>query len=299
MSESLRSERRTILPKVLRSANQHVADPNQIEMDLSLSFHQAFCIDTSQDLCRMFELPTWSTMLLHACTHHSFIRHAMAAIGILSQGESSPLMTTLQHQAPAPKPTSTEETPTKDQQVALLHYSKFLEGSRSASFTEQNAGRQSRIASVVCILTVCLETLQFHHEQALRNIEIGHKVIDGWGAFSPPPSPRAEGGVCASDFSTLRYARQDFESEIISTFDLLQRKVDKLEACLGRKGSMSYPPPLLNPEPLQRRESHPSLYQTQSAPEASVSSVSRRESFQRIYPMPIDPELENPGPVRR
>ncbi|KAE8442028.1 hypothetical protein EG329_003929 [Mollisiaceae sp. DMI_Dod_QoI] len=171
-----RSERRILRPKAtvtLISIWRELSEP-QFETEQDFHCFQLFRNETSQELSGVFQLSIWNRIVLQASQQHSFIRNALISISSLS----SNVKTALNKQDRSGfcgRRGSHELSIATD--FALQHYNKFLEGSRKALM---DGNQDRRTTLIACLLIICIETLQWHHHQALHHIYAGMSLLDEW-----------------------------------------------------------------------------------------------------------------------
>lgn len=217
-----------------------ITQQRSLEMDLSLSGKQGICIDLSLTLCRVLETPIWIEMMSMVCGKNLFIGHAITAINALSNGGIPALTSSLSSILPKSSPSKPASTPASSNtgsrpqyqlpRSALKQYDLFLEGSRFSLSTSPNISvadpHQSRLASIVCLLTICLESLQFHHDQALRQIGMGLKLVDEWTYEDVDEEKLTERSE-----STTKYAGEQATDSTKSLFSDGKDRTKQTERC--------------------------------------------------------------------
>ncbi|CZR64327.1 uncharacterized protein PAC_14225 [Phialocephala subalpina] len=201
-------EKRILLPKAAATLASIMREPSEFQFETDNDFHcfQLFCDETSQELSGVFKLQIWNRIVLQASQQHSFIRHAIISIGSLSNSVKRAMDRPDQSEF-CGRWSSHRLSITTD--FALQHYNKFLHGSRKA-LMEGNQDR--RTALIACLLIICIETLQWHHHQALNHIYSGMALLDEWLSRTPPSS---RPGISSPEPLTI-------EDEIVQQFRTLE-----------------------------------------------------------------------------
>ena len=132
-----------------------------------------------------------------------------------------------------------------DPNLYALHEERFLEGSRLALSSGPYAN-QPFLASIICLLTITLETLQFHHDPALSHIQFGLTLI------SQLPSPEPQ----LSSQSQIPPTSPFFNKEIIHAFRMLEAKANLLDNCFSFYAPMplGFRSPFVIPQLFSREE---------------------------------------------
>ncbi|KAK0106342.1 hypothetical protein ONS96_003979 [Cadophora gregata f. sp. sojae] len=137
-----------------------------------------FCTDTSPELSGAFESTRWNRIALQESHQYAFLRHAIVTIGSLSKNIKETL--NKNDIPPSTGPELWNNPPVwlrGNNDFALRQYNKFLRGSRQALVTGPEG---QRLALIVCLLIICIETLQWHHLQVLSHIYSGVQLLDSF-----------------------------------------------------------------------------------------------------------------------
>jgi hypothetical protein len=180
------------------------------ENDWDFTYFQYFCGETCYGLSGVFEFAIWNRIVLQASFHHPFIRHAIITLANMSKNVKSALN--------RPEHVVSHTSPTSQAcRRALRHYNRFLEDARKAL----DGGHQpTRIALIVCLLIICVETLQWHHHQALHHIYAGTNLLDEWMSINLKMTSKPQ------DVSS---SLPDFiEDEIVQQFRTLEVEASSL-----------------------------------------------------------------------
>jgi hypothetical protein len=205
----LTSEKRALLPKSYSRGIRPDPSHPVFENDWDYTYFQYFCGETCYKLSGVFEFAIWNRIVLQASFHHPFIRHAIITLASMSKNVKSAL-NRLDHTVSHANPT------TLACRRALRHYNRFLEGSRKAL----DGGHQTtRIALIVCLLIVCVETLQWHHHQALCHIYAGTNLLDDWMSSNLKMTSKPQDVSRVPDF---------IEDEIVQQFRTLKVEASSL-----------------------------------------------------------------------
>lgn len=165
------------------------------ENDQDYSYFNLFRVQTSRELSGVFELPIWNRIVLQASYEHTYIRDAIITIGSLSKGLKTSLAQSQTDLQSSSFEKSTEIAPMTERDLALLNYQSFLAGSRRAV---TNGLQDTRLTLIVCLLVVCIETLQWHHHHALAHIWSGMDLLEEWLA-SRKHKPQAMPGLSSPE----------------------------------------------------------------------------------------------------
>jgi hypothetical protein len=202
----LTSEKRALLPKSYSRGIRPDPSHPMFENDWDFTYFQYFCGETCDELSGVFEFAIWNQIVLQASFHHPFIRHAIITLASMSKNVKSALN--------RPEHVVTRANPANQVPKRILrHYNRFLKGSRKAL----DGGHQTtRLALIVCLLIVCVETLQWHHHQALYHIYAGTNLLDEWMSTNLKPTHKLP-----DDFIEDEIAQQfrTLEVEASSLFD--------------------------------------------------------------------------------
>jgi hypothetical protein len=163
------------------------------------------------------------------------------------------------------------ETQPHDQNMAALHQGCFLEGARIALPNGFSDLHQIRFTAVICLLTICLETLQFRHEPALSHIQIAVGLAPQLLAHNPPQSQAYSASLYVSDIEV----DSSFTQQIVKLFQMLETRASALDACF----------PLYAPIPLGFTSPFTTPYVEQQA--VTVSEVAT--SYTAADPGPSQP----------
>lgn len=209
----------TPLPRNLNLQQHFASTPHRLAVNLGLSASQVFCIEASLELCRVLDLPHWIATNLQICEKFPFLRHAFSAIRMLSKRPSSedyhnPALALLASIDP--------HQLAQHQNLASVHHEYFLEGARSALPHGYSDPKQLNLTAIVCLLTICLETLQFQHRPACSHVQVSLTLLHQLLATPhPPPSPPHY----PSDLHDLDiHLEPSFINEVINVFKLLEGK---------------------------------------------------------------------------
>jgi hypothetical protein len=100
---------------------------------------------------------------------------------------------------------------------SLEHYDQFLAGTKrhmAVATTEQ--GR--RMAMISCLLVVCIENMQLHHQNSLVHAKQGFKLVEELNTDDEIPDPRNRGGMSSP-------APNVIEDELVQQFDRMELQV--------------------------------------------------------------------------
>ncbi|TVY32110.1 Beauvericin cluster-specific repressor, partial [Lachnellula subtilissima] len=171
-----KGDRRALLPRTIQKVPIFPLEPTTqiFQNDQDYSFINLFCVQTSRELSGVFELPIWNRIVLQASHEHAYILDAIITIGNLSKS----VKTALTNEQPTKSfDNSSVSNPLTERDFALWHYQRFLAGSRWAVM---NGAQDTRMTLIVCLLVVCIETLQWNHHQALTHVWSGMDLLDEW-----------------------------------------------------------------------------------------------------------------------
>jgi hypothetical protein len=168
-----------LLPKAVERTPYLPLEPTAqlFQNDQDYSYFNLFSIQTSKELSGVFELPVWNRIMLQASHEHAYIRDAIITIGNLSKSVKAALATQQPTLESSNFETSSVSNPVTERDFALCHYQRFLAGSRWAVM---NGVQDTRLTLIVCLLVVCIETLQCHHYQALTHVWSGMALLEEW-----------------------------------------------------------------------------------------------------------------------
>ena len=177
-----------------------------------LSF-RLLCTETSRDLLSVVKPTTWNRIALQASHQYPFLRHAIVAIGSLSKNTRD----ALNHNGipPSTGPELWNSPPAclrGDNDFALQQYNKFLRSSRQALVSGPEG---QRLALIVCLLIICIETLQWQHLQVLSHIYSGVQLLESFIA--------SQKAVAQAGFTSYL-----IEDEIIEQFRMLEVEANML-----------------------------------------------------------------------
>ncbi|CCU82634.1 hypothetical protein similar to C6 zinc finger domain-containing protein [Blumeria hordei DH14] len=120
----------------------------------------------------------WQQLLLQAGQNYPFIRHAIIAMGALNRALQVVGMGIIQlrqrnyMEADVPKTDLSVRLST----FALEHYGKFLRGAKG-QISMSTKEDEARKALITCILVVCIETMQYHHGNAIIHAQYGLRLM--------------------------------------------------------------------------------------------------------------------------
>ncbi|KAH6682524.1 hypothetical protein B0J14DRAFT_127115 [Halenospora varia] len=178
-TEAPKSRTRLLLPKSKWLGEEVPLGPTSMLYDNDQDYYYflKFCSKTARELTGVFDSPLWNRIILQASHHHAYIRHAVIAIGSLAEGIRTSLLNEPQRaRLPGTLPFGATSRIT-EQEFAIWHYHKFLEGCRKALI----AGSQStRLTLIVSFLIICAETLQWNHHPALSHVWSGMDLLEEW-----------------------------------------------------------------------------------------------------------------------
>ncbi|PVH73740.1 hypothetical protein DL98DRAFT_576131 [Cadophora sp. DSE1049] len=217
-SPSPRPETRTILPKSsispppTPSLSTEISEVMFQATEEFLSF-RLFCTEISREPSGVFPTTTWNRIALQASHQYVFLRHAIVTIGSLSKNIKDALNNNDIPPSIGPELWNSQPACLRgNNDFALRQYNKFLHGSRQALVSGHEG---QRLALIVCLLIICIETLQWHHLQVLSHIYSGVQLLDSFLA-SQEPDPQA------------RLTSYLIEDEIIEQFRMLEVEANML-----------------------------------------------------------------------
>ena len=134
----------------------------------------------------------WHHLLLQAAHDQPFIRHAIITIGALSRSSrtvrwKSALTTGIQKYPQLFHGSTVSASRRQRHEFALQQYQKFLAGAKRQMSTNVGADddHKRRTALIVCLLVVCIETLQFRYTAALRHAQDGLRLMQEYLDVAP------------------------------------------------------------------------------------------------------------------
>ncbi|KAH7395604.1 hypothetical protein BKA64DRAFT_745798 [Cadophora sp. MPI-SDFR-AT-0126] len=188
-SPSPRPETRTILPKPsicpppTLSLSTEISEVMFQATEEFLSF-RLFCTQTSREPAGVFQTTTWNRIVLQSSHQYAFLRHAIVTIGSLSMSIKDALNNNDIPPSIGPELWNSQPAFLRtNNDFALRQYNKFLRGSRQALISGPEG---QRLALIVCLLIICIETLQWHHLQVLSHIYSGVQLLNSFIASQEP-----------------------------------------------------------------------------------------------------------------
>ena len=177
-------EIRPLLPKSNAPVQLVPSLPTQqlFETDDEYLSFKHYSTQTANELAGYFDLSLWNRLVLQASHDQPFIRHAIITIGALSQGVKSAVGQREESLHGHPQSFETQQRFTRNHEFALQHYDRFLAGSRMAL---SNGHQSIRMAMIICLLIICIESLQWHHHSALKYVRSGMNLLDEWLSDKP------------------------------------------------------------------------------------------------------------------
>lgn len=174
-----KGDRRALLPRTIQRVPIFPIEPTTqlFQNDQEYSYFNLFCAQTSRELSGVFELPVWNRIVLQASHEHAYILDAIITIGNLSKSLKTTLINEHSPLQYSSFDNAAVSNPLTERDYALWHYQRFLAGSRWAVM---NGAQDTRMTLIVCLLVVCIETLQWHHQQALTHVWSGMDLLDDW-----------------------------------------------------------------------------------------------------------------------
>ncbi|TVY15412.1 hypothetical protein LARI1_G007646 [Lachnellula arida] len=158
-----------------------------------------------------FNQSIWQTLLLLAGQDQDFIRHAIIAIGGLRRS------TKLKGLERTGEENSSDLNAASLYEFALLHYDQFLAGIKThIAVGTRDQGR--RLAMISCLLVVCIESMQLHHQNALLHCQQGFKLIEELKIDNGTPDSNNRGGISSPAPSVI-------EDELLQQFDRMELQV--------------------------------------------------------------------------
>ncbi|KAG0651301.1 Aspercryptin biosynthesis cluster-specific transcription regulator atnN [Hyphodiscus hymeniophilus] len=126
----------------------------------------------------------WHHLLLQATQGQPFIRHAITTIGALCRSSKNlgrkNVWATSTHRLPQHfRGCAASSASRQSRAFALQQYDKFLAGAKRQISTNPDMADvyKRRTALIVCLLVVCIETLQFQYTVALRHAHDGLRLM--------------------------------------------------------------------------------------------------------------------------
>ncbi|TVY22458.1 hypothetical protein LHYA1_G009072 [Lachnellula hyalina] len=153
----------------------------------------------------------WQTLLLQAGQDQDFVRHAIIAIGGLSRSMKLKELERTGEESPS------DPNAAFLYEFALLQYNQFLAGTKThIAVAKRDQGR--RLAMISCLLVVCIESMQLHHQSALLHSQQGFKLIEELKNDNDTPDHWNSGGISPS-------APNIIEDELLQQFDRMELQV--------------------------------------------------------------------------
>ncbi|PVH73048.1 hypothetical protein DL98DRAFT_59014 [Cadophora sp. DSE1049] len=160
------------------------------------------------ELSGYFDTDFWGQTILQICHEEEFARHAVIALGALSETmeEVQSDKTSLQ---------TSEEIRRAHHQLALRHYGKALKLMRE--LPDRKGQTWIKYALLSCLLTTCFENYMGNQESAIAAARAGVELLN----------QKSTGGWCESEtelYSAIRQRSFD-DIDLMSTFDRLEAVV--------------------------------------------------------------------------
>ena len=162
----------------------------------------------------------WLHLLLQTAQNQPFIRHAITTIGALCRssrnlGLMNDSTLGIQNLPHLFQGCTTPSDSKRSYQFALQQYDKFIAGAKEeiSSDVRLYDNHMRRTAMIVCLLVVCIETLQFRYTVAMRHSQDGLRLLQDY----LDTTPRREGQYGAlphpiEDELVLQFRRLDLQT---------------------------------------------------------------------------------------
>ncbi|TAQ87968.1 hypothetical protein B7494_g3728 [Chlorociboria aeruginascens] len=177
----------------------------------------------------LFNSSVWKSLLLQASHDKPFIRHAVVALSALTRTFQNrqlrrfpPTMTNGSMTSNNPVTTGMIEwntdpdtnTPIRSDQYVRVHYDKFLEGIRK-HISEVPGEEGRRIALIACLLVICIENMQFHHQTSHIHTRTGVEIMHEFMKETTQTGKSRNEGIVSP-------APQILEDELVQQFGRLE-----------------------------------------------------------------------------
>ncbi|KAE9379817.1 hypothetical protein N431DRAFT_360988 [Stipitochalara longipes BDJ] len=172
--------------------------------------HRYFCHfqeNTAFDLAGSFDEILWTKLMLQACQHEPFIRHAVVAIGALDRSRIS---------SAASRRSNIGSAKDLHREFALLQYNKALNAMKD-SIRESEIGTNPRKVILACLLVVCLENFFRNKYLALSHALAGHRILQDW-LSRYPSSLQHKPGISSPAVNVI-------EDELVHAFGKLDLQI--------------------------------------------------------------------------
>jgi len=171
----------------------------------------------------------WTKLVLQACQHEPFVRHAIVAIGALHKSRLS---------SPSTRRSKAENESVRDlhREFALLQYNKALNAIRD-TISESENGTNPRKVILACLLVVCLENFLGNKYLALSHALAGNRILQDW-LVKHPSSLQHKLGISSQASSMIEdelvHAFRKLDLQISSKYDPRQLNEHVVSKRYGR-----------------------------------------------------------------
>jgi hypothetical protein len=184
---------------------------------------------TALDLSGSFDEFFWTKLVLQACQHEPFVRHAIVAIGALDKSRLS---------SPSTRRSKAENASVRDlhHEFALLQYKKALNAMQD-TISESENGTNPRKVILACLLVVCLENFLGNKYLALSHALAGNRILQDW-LVKHPSSLQHKLGISSQASSMIEdelvHAFRKLDLQISSKYDPRQLNEHVVSKRYGR-----------------------------------------------------------------
>lgn len=132
-------------------------------MEQEHRYFDIFCSKTAYEILPTFDSDMLRQVILQTCETEPSIRYAVVALGALDVAQELNF--------------SSPECPLQHHQNALKQYTTAIKEMRTASMSQQ---QDLRTTLLTCLVILCFEAWNGYQDLAVKQIQMGFKLITSW-----------------------------------------------------------------------------------------------------------------------